>query len=275
MSAADFLHEFQNRLADVGSTRDRVHELLEAVLAVGSDLDLQTVLRRITEAAVTLVDAEYGALGVVGQDGGLTQFLTVGVDEQTRARIGPLPRGHGILGLLIRDPKTLRLDDFGQHPDAFGFPPGHPPMKTFLGVPVRVRGEVFGNLYLTEKRGGSPFDDEDESVVLALAAAAGVAVENARLYDAARRRELWLQAGAEISTALLSGSDPEEVLQLLTDRAHELAGAAPRRTGHRRPGRPTGRIRTRRPARTEGNGPWRARHQLGAQRRCGSTKAAR
>jgi len=221
----DLLLELQNRLTDVRATRDRTHALLEAVLAVGSDLDLQTVLRRITEAAVTLVDAQYGALGVIGQSGGLTQFHTVGVDEQTRAQIGPLPRGHGILGLLIRDPKPLRLDDLGQHPDTSGFPPGHPPMRTFLGVPIRIRGEVFGNLYLTEKRGGSPFDDEDEVVVLALAAAAGVAVENARLYDTARRRELWMQAGADISTALLSGTDPEDVLQLLAERARELAGA--------------------------------------------------
>lgn len=205
--------------------RDRTHALLEAVIAVGSDLDLQTVLRHITEAAVTLVDAQYGALGVIGQSGGLTQFLTVGVDEQTRARIGELPRGHGILGLLIREPTPLRLDDLGQHPDTSGFPADHPPMKTFLGVPVRVRGQVFGNLYLTEKRGGSSFDDEDEAVVLALAAAAGVAIENAGLYDAARRRELWMQAGSEISTALLSGTDPEDVLRLLAERARELAGA--------------------------------------------------
>lgn len=221
----DLLLELQHRLTDVRATRDRTHALLEAVLAVGSDLDLHTVLRHITEAAVTLVDAQYGALGVIGQRGGLTQFLAVGVDEPTRARIGSLPRGHGILGLLIRDPKPLRLDDLGRHPDTSGFPPGHPPMRTFLGVPIRVRGEVFGNLYLTEKRGGSPFDDEDEVVVLALAAAAGVAVENARLYESARRRELWVQAGAEISTALLSGTDPEDVLQLLAERARELAGA--------------------------------------------------
>jgi signal transduction histidine kinase len=161
----------------------------------------------------------------VGQHGGLTQFITVGIDDDQRARIGALPRGEGILGLLIREPSQIRLDDLGKHPDTYGFPPGHPPMKTFLGVPIRVRGEVFGNLYLTEKRGGSPFDDEDQAVVLALATAAGVAIENARLYHAARRRELWLRAGADISTALLSGDDPEDVLQLVAERARDLSGA--------------------------------------------------
>jgi signal transduction histidine kinase len=219
----ELLAELQARLSDVLGARDRVRGLLEAVLAVGSDLELQTVLRRIVEAAVTLVDARYGALGVIGGQGYLAQFLTVGVDDEAAARIGSLPRGHGILGVLIRDPQPLRLDDLGAHPAAYGFPPHHPPMKTFLGVPIRVRGEVFGNLYLTEKRSGSSFDDEDESVVLALAAAAGVAVENARLYDEARRRERWLTASAEISTALLSGSEPEAVLTLVAERACELA----------------------------------------------------
>jgi signal transduction histidine kinase len=217
------LAEVQSRLSAVIGTRDRVHGLLEAVLAVGSDLDLQTVLRRIVEAAATLVDAEYGALGVIGEEGHLVQFLTVGVADEEAARIGPLPHGKGILGLLIREPKPLRLDDLGQDPAASGFPPNHPPMTTFLGVPVRVRDEVFGNLYLTDKRGGAPFDDEDETVVQALAAAAGVAIANARLYDAARRREQWLAASAEISTALLSGTEPGDVLTLVAERARELA----------------------------------------------------
>jgi signal transduction histidine kinase len=195
------------------------------VLTVGSDLDLQTMLRRIVEAAVRLVDAEYGALGVIGSNGYLAQFLTSGVDEEAAVRIGQLPRGHGILGVLIRDPRPLRLADLGSHPAAFGFPPNHPPMRTFLGVPVRVRDEVFGNLYLTEKRGGACFDEEDEAVVLALAAAAGVAIENARLYEDTRRREQWVAASGEISTALLSGRDPEDVLPLLATRAAELADA--------------------------------------------------
>jgi signal transduction histidine kinase len=222
----DLLEELQHRITDVRSTRDRTRSLLEAVLAVGSDLDLQEVLRRIAEAASALGDAQYAALGVIAEGGGLSQFIAVGIDEPGRARIGELPRGHGVLGLLIREPHPLRLDDLGKDPSAYGFPPGHPPMTTFLGVPIRVRGEVFGNLYLTEKRGGGAFDEEDEAVVLALAAAAGVAIENARHYDVARRRERWLQASGEISQALLSGSDPEDVLQLVATRALELSGAA-------------------------------------------------
>jgi signal transduction histidine kinase len=221
----DLLEELQHRLTDVRSTRDRVHSLLEAVLAVGSDLDLQTVLRRITEAASTLADARYAALGVVGDDARLSQFVTVGVSDEERARLGSPPSGHGILGILIRDPRPLRLDDLARDPAAYGFPPGHPPMTTFLGVPIRVRGEVFGNLYLTEKQGGGSFDEEDENVVLALAAAAGVAIENARLYETARRRASWLRANADISTRLLSGADPDEVLLLVAGHARELCRA--------------------------------------------------
>ena len=222
----ELLEELQLRLTDVRSTRDRVHSLLQAVLAIGSDLDLQTVLRRITQAASDLVDAKYAALGVIGDDGKLSQFVTVGIPAELHAKIGALPRGKGILGLLIREPHPLRLDRLGDDPAAAGFPPHHPPMTTFLGVPIRVRDEVFGNLYLTEKRGGSSFDEEDEAVVLALAAAAGVAIENARLYDAARRREGWLRASAEVSSALLGEAEPEDVLQLVARRARELAPAA-------------------------------------------------
>jgi signal transduction histidine kinase len=199
--------------------------LLNAVLAIGTGLDLQTVLYRIIEAAVRLVDARYGALGVIDDTRQLSQFLTVGIDEATAAEIGPLPRGGGILGLLINDPRPLRLHDLNDHPAAFGFPAHHPPMKSFLGVPIRVRSEVFGNLYLTEKVGGIDFDDEDERIVLALAAAAGVAIENARLYEDVRHRERWLEASAEVTTALLSGTEPEEVLQLVAARARDLAEA--------------------------------------------------
>jgi signal transduction histidine kinase len=199
--------------------------LLDALLVVGTGLDLQTVLHRIVEAAVQLVDARYGALGVIDDVRLLSQFLTVGIDEATAAEIGPLPRGRGILGLLIDDPRPLRLDDLNEHPAAFGFPDHHPPMKSFLGVPIRVRNKVFGNLYLTEKVGAADFDDEDERVVLALAAAAGVAIENARLYEDVRHRERWLQASAEVTTALLSGTEPEDVLQLVAARARDLAEA--------------------------------------------------
>jgi signal transduction histidine kinase len=173
----------------VAMSRDRLRSLLEAIVAVGSELDLPVVLRRIVEAAATLVDARYAALGVLGGEGGetLAQFLTVGIDADTFAKIGPLPHGAGILGLLISDPQPLRLADLTTHPASVGFPPHHPVMRSFLGVPVRVRDEVFGNLYLTEKRSGSEFDEDDQRLVVALAVAAGVAVENARLFDETRR----------------------------------------------------------------------------------------
>jgi len=209
------------------TAKQRVRSLLDAVVAVGSDLDLQTVLHRIAEVAVSLVDASYGALGVISEDGrGLAQFLVVGVDDDMLSTIGDLPSGHGVLGQLIRDPRPLRLDNLADHPQSFGFPPGHPPMHTFLGVPIRVRDTVFGNLYLTEKRGGSAFDDEDEAIVLALATAAGIAIQNARLYSETRQRERWLQASSEVSTALLSGTDPDDVLAVVAARAREVTGGA-------------------------------------------------
>src|SRR6266851_1401159 len=179
----DLLAELQVRLTAARNTRDRVHALLEAVVAVGSNLELEVVLRQIVEAAVTLVDARYGALGVIGEGGRLAEFVPVGLDEGEIEAIHHWPEGRGLLTVS----RPLRLADISAHPRSFGFPAGHPPMKTFLGVPVRIRDEVFGNLYLTEKRGGTDFDDEDEAVLVALAAAAGVAIENARLYDEARR----------------------------------------------------------------------------------------
>ena len=160
-----------------------LRQLLDAVLSVGSDLDLPAMLQRIVQAAVDLVDARYGALGVLDDSHTrLAQFITVGVDDETRAAIGHLPEGHGILGLLILDAKPLRLPDLGEHADSSGFPPGHPPMRSFLGVPIRVRDEVFGNLYLTDKSSAEVFSDVDEELMVGLAAAAGVAIENARLH---------------------------------------------------------------------------------------------
>ncbi len=199
--------------------------LLDAVLAVGSDLDLPTVLQRIVEAAVKLVDARYGALGVIGDGEVLSQFITVGIDDDTIKEIGPFPRGHGILGVLIKDPQPLRLHRLADHPASYGFPAHHPPMSTFLGVPIRIRDEVFGNLYLTNKADAADFDENDQSVVQALAAAAGVAIANARLFDEAQRRQRWFAASAEVTTSLLSGTEPDEVLQLVAERARELAGA--------------------------------------------------
>ncbi len=202
-----------------------MHSLLEAVVAVGSGLDLQTTLRRIVEAAVGLVDARYGALGVIGEGQRLAEFMPVGLDESAIGKIDHWPEGHGLLGLLIRDPRPLRLADISSHPDSSGFPDGHPPMQGFLGVPVRVRDEVFGNLYLTEKQGGGDFTEDDEAVLVALGAAAGVAIENARLYEAARRQQRWMQANAEVATSLLSGADPDEVLAVVTRQVRELSNA--------------------------------------------------
>jgi len=222
----DLLSELQTRLEAARATRDRVHALLEAVVSIGGDLDLGTVLRRIVEAATTLVEARYGALGVIDDTGEhLVQFITVGVGEEEIEAIGHWPHGLGILGLLIKEPHPLRLAELSAHPASYGFPANHPAMSTFLGVPIRVRDEVFGNLYLTEKTGGEEFSEEDQVVVAALATAAGVAIENARLYEETRRREIWLQASAEISTALLSGVAPEQVVELVARRAREICDA--------------------------------------------------
>jgi signal transduction histidine kinase len=221
----ELLAELQARLQEILATRDRMHGLLEAVVSVGADLNLETMLRRIVAAAVRLAGARYGALGVIGEGGRLAEFVPVGISEAEIARIGHWPRGEGVLGLLIRDPRPLRLADVAQHPDSAGFPAGHPPMRSFLGVPVRVRGEVFGNLYLTEKEGGKEFTDDDEAVVSALAAAAGVAVENARLFEDSQRQRRWLTASGELTTRLLSGAEPAAVLAEVTRRARELSGA--------------------------------------------------
>ena len=221
----DLLAELQVRLQAVLSTRDRVQALLEAVVAVGSQLDLEIVLRRIVEAAVGLVNARYGALGVIGDSGKLAEFVPVGLAEDEIAAIDHWPEGRGLLGALITDPRPVRLADLSADPRSSGFPEGHPPMRSFLGVPVRIRGEVFGNLYLTEKQDGGQFDEEDETVVTALAAAAGVAIENARLYEEARRRQRWLQASDEVTRRLLSGAHPGDVLDLVTQQVLEMSGA--------------------------------------------------
>jgi signal transduction histidine kinase len=221
----ELLAELQARLQAVLATRDRMRGLLEAVVAIGSGLDLESTLRRIVETAVGLVDASYGALGVIGEDKRLAEFIPVGLSQDEIELIHHWPEGRGLLGLLIDDPRPLRLASMTDHPASSGFPEGHPPMRGFLGVPVRVRDEVFGNLYLTNKRDGGEFTEDDEAVLVALGAAAGVAVENARLYDAARRQQRWIQASAEVTTRLLSGSEPTEVLADVTRRARELSGA--------------------------------------------------
>ncbi|MGV9936745.1 sensor histidine kinase [Streptomyces olivaceoviridis] len=219
------LEDLQQQVVQVRGARDRVHTLLDAVLVVGSDLDLEVVLYRIVESAVALVDAQYGALGVLGEEGTIKQFVTVGMDDEAIARIGYYPRGEGILGLLIRHPEPLRLENLADHPASAGFPDGHPPMASFLGAPVRVRDQVFGNLYLTNKKSGAEFDSDDEAVLRTLAAAAGVAIDNARLYDDAHRRQRWLAASNELTRSLLSGSEPASVLESFTATVREMAGA--------------------------------------------------
>ncbi|MER6098006.1 GAF domain-containing protein [Streptomyces sp. NPDC001728] len=204
---------------------ERIHGLLAAVMDLGRDLELPQVLRSIVEAAVSLTDARYGALGVVDDRQKLSQFLPVGMAEDLVARIGTAPCGHGILGELIHNPMPLRLDDLTRHPNSFGFPAHHPPMRTFLGAPIRVRDEVFGNIYLTEKRSGGAFDADDEAVLTTLSTAAGVAIDNARLYHDSQRRERRLEALGEITRELLAGTDTDVVLQLITQRAMEVADA--------------------------------------------------
>lgn len=221
----DLLSELQSRVQAVLNTRDRVHALLEAVVAVGSNLRLEAVLRRIVEAAVTLVDARYGALGVIDQEGRLADFIPVGLDESAIAAIHHWPEGRGLLGLLITDPHPLRLADIASHPQSSGFPGGHPAMKTFLGVPIRIRDEVYGNLYLTEKRDGTPFDEDDEILVTALSAAAGVAIENARLYDEAHRQQQWLAASSEVTRRLLAGAAVDDVLTFVTQQTLQMTAA--------------------------------------------------
>jgi signal transduction histidine kinase len=221
----DLLAELQVRLQAVRANRDRMRGLIEAVVAIGSGLDLEFTLRRIVETAVRLVDATYGALGVIDDGTQLAEFIPVGLSQDEIEAIHPWPEGRGLLGLLIEDPRPLRLADIAAHPASSGFPGGHPPMHGFLGVPVRIRDEVFGNLYLTNKRGGGDFTEDDEAVLVALGAAAAVAVENSRLYEAARRQQRWIQASAEVTTRLLSGSEPGEVLAGITRQARELSGA--------------------------------------------------
>ncbi|MCZ3387214.1 MAG: GAF domain-containing protein [Actinomycetia bacterium] len=214
-------------MGDVMDSEERQRGLLDAVVGIAADLDLDSVLRRIVRAACQLSGAQYGALGVLGSgpDRRLQAFVTHGLTDEDRAKIGDLPRGHGILGLIIDSPDSLRLDNLGDHRKSFGFPPNHPPMGTFLGVPIRTRDTVFGNLYLTEKQSPGGFTVDDEQIVVALAAAAGVVIENARLYDQSARRQRWLEAAAEVTAAMLGDAPCDDGLQLVTDRARLLADA--------------------------------------------------
>ena len=221
------LAEVTERVESVSLLADRIQALLQAVVSIGSQLELSEVLHRIVETAAELADAKYAALGVLDPSGEsrLSQFLTVGIDDELRAQIGELPHGRGVLGVLISEPRAIRLANLSDHPASYGFPPGHPPMHTFLGVPISVRGEAFGNLYLTEKHGGGEFTEADEQVVQALASAAGLAIQNAHLYEEGQRRQQWLEAASAIQTRLLGGAQATEVFPDLVAAARQLADA--------------------------------------------------
>jgi len=204
----------------------RLRALFEAGLAVSSELSLEALLRRLVEAAAELTGARYAALGVIDATGSeLEQFITHGIDDDLRADIGAPPRGRGILGVLIREAQTLRLHDLAEDPRSVGFPPGHPSMHTFLGVPIMLRGVAYGNLYLTEKQGGEDFTDEDAEVVTLLAGQAAVAVENARLYEASARWSRQLQSLEEVGHALATETDLDRLLDLVVRRLRELVAA--------------------------------------------------
>jgi signal transduction histidine kinase len=218
------LQELLGRVDEIMVSQERLRALLDAVVGIGADLDLNSTLDRIVTAACELVGARYGALGVVGPDGKrLVRFITHGVSAEEIAAIGPYPEGHGILGLLIDHPTPLRLIDLADHPRSFGFPANHPPMRSFLGVPIRTHEHAFGNLYLTEKAEGAEFTEDDERAVTALAAAAGVVIDNARLYADTERRRRWHEVTAEITQLMLSDFDPQQALQLIATRAREVS----------------------------------------------------
>jgi signal transduction histidine kinase len=205
---------------------DRLRAVLDAAIAVSSELSLDAVLQRIVEAVASLTGAEYAALGVINPSRqGLERFVVTGIDDATREAIGDLPRGRGILGVLIRDATPLRLEDLSADPRSVGFPPNHPPMRTFLGVPILLRGIAYGNLYLTEKAGGDAFTEEDQELVQLLAGQAAVAIENARLYESATRWLEQLESLTDVGNALSTEIELPKLLQLVVTRLRELIDA--------------------------------------------------
>jgi signal transduction histidine kinase len=205
--------------------RDRKDALLEAGLTLASELSLPMVLQRIVDVAAQVTDARYGALGVIGPGDELVDFITTGMSADQRRAIGALPRGRGVLGLLIHEPRAVRLREISKHSASVGFPPNHPPMHSFLGAPVQALGKVYGNIYLAEKRGGRGFTLEDERSLQVLATQAGVAVANASMYQEAVRRERWLEALRQITGDILEGAEPDSLLTSIAEHARELAGA--------------------------------------------------
>ena len=221
----ELLAEVQDRVDHIIERRDRLDGLVEAMLMVTAGLDLDRTLQTIVETATKLVDARYGALGIRGEGHQIVDFVLAGMGEAELAEIGRAPQGIGVLGVLLDDPKSIRLDEISNHPASVGFPPNHPPMHTFLGVPIRIREEIYGNLYLTEKAGGRPFSDDDEVLVEALAAAAGIAIDNARLYEQSRAQQAWIEATRDIATQLLAGDEPIHVLRRIASDVLRLSQA--------------------------------------------------
>ncbi|MFD3509629.1 GAF domain-containing protein [Nocardia sp. NPDC058666] len=219
------LGEVADRVDVMIGSHDRMDGLVEAMLTVTAGLDLDETLRSIVRTAMNLVDARYGGLAVRGHDQQVAQFIDEGIPEHLRHLIKEVPVGHGVLDPILAENAPLRLDDVTTHPAAAGFPAGHPRMHTFLGVPVRIRDKVFGSLYLTEKVDGQPFTEEDEVLVLALAAAAGIAVDNAQLYEQARTRQAWIEATRDIATEFLAGTESDRVLAHVVDHARKLTGS--------------------------------------------------
>jgi two-component system, NarL family, sensor histidine kinase DevS len=209
----------------MNEVRDRKDALLEAGLTLASELSLPIVLQRIVDLAVQVTDARYGALGVIGPDGSLVEFVTTGISARQRKEIGALPRGRGLLGYLISHPKPVRIANIAKHAKSAGFPAHHPPMTSFLGAPVLAMGKVYGNIYLTEKRSAREFSVDDELSLVVLAAQAGVAIANASLYEETRVRERWLDALHDITSEILAGADADTVLPRIAEDARELANA--------------------------------------------------
>lgn len=212
-------------MAPAQDQRDRKDILLEAGLTLASELSLPIVLQRIVDLATQVTDARYGALGVIGDGDTVTEFVTTGISARQRKAIGALPTGRGVLGLLIHDPRPVRIDDIGRHPESVGFPPNHPPMRSFLGAPVTAMGRVFGNIYLAEKRNGGEFTQEDQDALIVLATQAGVAIANATLYEELRSREQWLDALRDITNLVLSGGQEGSLLESIAEHARNLVTA--------------------------------------------------
>ncbi|MGL4305004.1 MAG: GAF domain-containing protein [Mycobacteriaceae bacterium] len=230
MSNADrletLLNDVREQLTETTPSSDRLQSLLEATLVVGFDLELDSILQRLVAAAAGLTGARYGALGVRARSGGLKEFVHVGIDEKTRKAVGALPQGHGLLGLLIEHPDPVRLSKIGDHPASVGFPKNHPPMDSFLGIPIIVRDKVFGSIYLTEKYPASDFTKEDEIILQVLATAAGIAIDNARLFAESQNREKWISVISHINSRLLAGASVPETLSLLVHNVRELTSSA-------------------------------------------------